>query len=126
MPYNNQSEIFTSFHESGFNRIIRAVMQQRPSLFNYATADFVSNPRLMCNPINAHPAVRRYNNPLATEQPFLSIFNYTGRYGMSYHFQITDLKIDFHPANLINLPANLSPLPAQSLALQVKVCGGIA
>lgn len=125
MALTDHSDVFASFHENGFNNIIQHIMLQRPSLFNYATADLAKS-RKVCKDIKYHPAVATYNNNLFTTVPYMPIFGYSGPYGLSYCFQICDLKIDFHPGNLINLPAELNPpLGEQRIALTGTVCAGL-
>ena len=128
MPLTDHSDVFASFHEQGFNSIIEHVMRQRPSLFNYATADLASprySPRL-CEKINFHPSVQDYYNPLVSNLPYLPIIGYNGPFGMSYSFQLREVKIDFHPSNVISLPPELNPpLKEQQLALTAKVCVGL-
>ena len=66
MAFTDSCDIFASFHEEGFNRILGHVRRQRPSLFNYATADVANNPRLLCKEIGVHPIVALRNNPQVT------------------------------------------------------------
>lgn len=51
MAFTDSCDLFSSFHEDGFNRIIEHVRRQRPSLFNYATADIARNEKLLCRAI---------------------------------------------------------------------------
>ncbi len=129
MPLTDHSDLFASFHEDGFNHIIRHIMTQRPSLFNYSTQDLASpkyEPRL-CSKIEFHLAVQEFNNPLVTVLPYMPIIGYTGPYGLSYTFQLTEFLVDFHPGNLITLPTELNPpLNEQRIALKGKVCGGVS
>jgi len=128
MPLTSNCSIFGSFHEKGFNKIISHVMKQRPSLFNYATADLgeKGNSKL-CHKISAHPGVDEFNNEYTTEVSYLPILGYSGIYGLSFCAQIIDMKIDFHPGNIINLPAELNPpLKPQRVALSLEFCAGIA
>lgn len=125
MPLTSNSDVFASFHEKGFNRIIHHVMLQRPSLFNYATENLINSSRY-CETIKYHPAVTQYQNPIATEVPVLPILGYDGSFGMNYCFQLTDLKIDFHPGNIIELPPELKPpLKKQQIALSGNVSIGL-
>ena len=48
MAFTDHCDIFASFQEDGFNRIVGYVQQQRPSLFNYATAQLAANPDKLC------------------------------------------------------------------------------
>lgn len=124
MAFTDQCDIFASLHEEGFNRIIEQVRQQRPSLFNYATAEVAKNRELFCAAINAHPIVAARNNPLFTIENPLPIPG--TNLGVNFAVQLTGLKIDFHPGKLVALPPELSPpLQPQRLAIQLTVCGGI-
>ena len=66
MAFTDNCDIFASFHEDGFNGIVGYVQQQRPSLFNYATAQLAANPQKLCQVINANPIVALRSNPLVT------------------------------------------------------------
>ena len=124
MALTDQCDIFASFHEEGFNRIIDHVRQQRPSLFNYATADVAKNRELLCAAIKAHPIVEARNNPLFTIEKPLPIPG--SSFGVNFAVQLSDLKLDFHPGKLVALPPELNPpLKPQRLAIQLTVCGGI-
>ena len=37
MAFTDESDVFGSVHEDGINLVVRHLMRQRPSLFNYAT-----------------------------------------------------------------------------------------
>ena len=62
MAFTDNCDLFGSVHEDGVNRVIRHIMRQRPSLFNYATADVAGNPRLCCSKIAHTSDVTRYGN----------------------------------------------------------------
>lgn len=124
MSYTDHCDIFTSFHEDGFNQIIRHVRKQRPSLFNYATADVAKNIELLCKTIDVHPIVFIRDNPLVTIEDPLPIPG--TNYGVNFAVQVVDLKIDFHPGYEYNLPSELNPpLNKQRFAIKLTVCGGI-
>lgn len=126
MAFTDFCDVFGSFHEEGFNRIVRHLQLQRPSLFNYGTADMVGREQIYCHEIEAHPAVTEFNNPLITESPYLPIPGYAGSFGMSYLMQLTKVEIDFEPSNVINLPSELEPpLREQQFALQASFCVGM-
>lgn len=126
MAFTENCDVFGAVHERGLNRIGQHLMYQRPSLFNYGTRMFASNPdEFMCESIKAHPEVIRRNNPLVTVESPLPIAGTDGALGMNYCFQITMLKLDFHPGNSISLPPELGSLPAQRMAMMAKVCGAI-
>ena len=73
MAFTDDSDLFGSLDETGLNRIARHMLQQRPSLFNYATRFFITQPDRLCQRIDAHPEVVRRGNPLITEEEPLPI-----------------------------------------------------
>lgn len=124
MGFTDNCDIFASFHEDGFNQIISHVRRQRPSLFNYATADVAKDRELLCKAIEVHPIVFIRNNPLVTIVDPLPVPG--SNYGVNFAVQVVDLRIDFHPGDEFNLPPELNPpLKAQRLALYLRLCGGI-
>ncbi len=124
MGFTDNCNIFAAFHEDGFNQIIGHIRRQRPSLFNYATAG-VADQKLLCKDIDAHPIVYQRSNPLVTITQPLPIPG--SAYGVNFAVQLADLRLDFHPGNVINnLPPELNPpLKKQRMALLVDICGGI-
>ena len=68
MAFTSNCDVFLSVNEAGINLVVGHVMRQRPSLFNYGTDAVMRNPRLLCAPINAAPAVFARNNPLITRE----------------------------------------------------------
>lgn len=128
MAFTDHCSIFGSFHEEGFNRIIKHIQLQRPSLFNYATEGIAKDERLLCSAIKVHPVVDTRKNPHVTILPYLQIPSVDPNidYGIEFAAQLSELLIDFAPGNLITLPSELSPpLPKQRLSIYFKVCAGI-
>jgi len=123
MAFTDHCDLFASFQEDGFNRIVGYVQQQRPSLFNYATAQLAANPDKLCQIIQPNPIVGIRQNPLVDIVDLLPIPG--TEFGADFAAQISNVKVDFHPANSVTLPAELSPLQPQRLSIQVKLCGGI-
>ena len=124
MGYTDHCDIFSSFHEDGFNEIINHVRKQRPSLFNYATADVANNLELLCKTIDTHPIVSIRNNPLVSIVEPLPVPG--TNYGINFAVQLVDLRIDFHPGDEFGLPPELNPpLKAQRLAIKLTLCGGM-
>jgi hypothetical protein len=123
VAFTDHCDVFASFHEDGFNRIIGHIRHQRPSMFNYATKAVAENPQLLCRPIDAHPRLTHHGNPLVT---IVEAFPLPGtHFGMDFAVQLADVKVDFHPGNSVNLPSDLAPLPEQRLAIGLTVCAGI-
>lgn len=125
MPFTDRSDLFGAVHEEGINRVVRHIMRQRPSLFNYATPFFRRRPDLLCTPIVADQKVIDARNPLFTVQDPLPILGAPVKIGLNFCVQLTDFQIDFHPGNAIQLPPQLGTLPAQRLALRARACVGI-
>jgi hypothetical protein len=124
MGFTDNCDIFASFREEGFNQIINHVRRQRPSLFNYGTADVAKNRELLCKAIDVHPIVFIRNNPLLTIVDPLPIPG--TNYGVNFAVQLVEFQIDFHPGDEIHLPMELNPpLNEQRLAIKLTLCGGI-
>lgn len=65
MAFTDSSDLFASFHEDGFNRLISHVMQQRPSLFNYrmnmtTLVDSFDKLKLFSGAANESTSTKRY------------------------------------------------------------------
>ena len=125
MAFTDRSDLFGAVHEAGINLVVRHIMRQRPSLFNYATAFFLQRPDLLCNRIEAIPDVVKAGNPLFSLEDPLPVLGTPIPIGLNFCAQFTDLEIDFHPNNVVHLPPELLPLPAQRLALWGKACVGL-
>ena len=125
MAFTDHSDLFASVHEDGINLVVRHIMRQRPSLFNYATPAFSRNPELFCVRIEAAQTVLDAGNPLFTEQDPLPVLGAPVEIGLNFCLQLTDLQIDFHPGNAFELPPELAPLGAQRVALRMKACAGL-
>ena len=125
MAFTDHSDLFGSVHEDGINLVVRHLMQQRPSLFNYATPTFHQRPDLFCERIVAAEKVLQASNPLFTELEPLPVLGTPVPIGLNFCVQLTHAQIDFHPGNAIELPPELSPLGEQRFALRARGCGGI-
>jgi hypothetical protein len=123
MALTDHCDVFASFHEDGFNRIIGHIRHQRPSMFNYATQAIVDNPGLLCRPIDAHPRLNHHGNPLITIIDPLPLPG--TNFGLNFAVQLVDARIDFHPGDEVTLPPELTPLAAQRLAIGLRVCAGL-
>ncbi len=125
MAFTDNCDIFGAVHEDGINLIVRHIMRQRPSLFNYATAFFKQADKLLCVPIEADPRVTKAGNPLFDEQDPIPILATPVKLGLNWCLQFTDAQIDFHPGNVFGLPAELGELAPQRVALRLKACFGL-
>lgn len=123
MSLTANSDFFVSIQDAGINRVVKHVMQQRPSLFNYGTAAVLYNPELLCQRIDIAPEVLQSNNPIITVLDPLPVIG--TNLGMNFCVQLTKGEIDFHPGNTISLPLELNPLQAQRLSVHFQVCAGI-
>jgi hypothetical protein len=125
MPFTDRSDIFISLNEAGINRAIRHVVRQRPSLFNYATARVINQRSLWCRPIDAHPVVIARHNPLFTEIPVVPVVGTNGAYAIDAIAQLGQAAVDFFPINALQPPAELGPLPANSVAVMAEASAGL-
>lgn len=125
MAFTDHSDLFGSVHEDGLNLVLRHLMRQRPSLFNYATPEFAINPHLFCTPIAADQRVVAAGNPLFTEMEPLPVFGAPFDLGVNFCLQVTKLAIDFHSGQSITLSAELAPLGEQRFALTAQALGGL-
>jgi hypothetical protein len=128
VTFTTSSDLYGAAHEDGFNLILRHVMRQRPSWFNYGTAAVAADPKKWCRPIVPAPAVVQRANPLmAVQDPLeLPLLGTPFSIGLDFCAQITGLQIDFHPGGAFNLPAELAPpLGAQRFALFGEFCMAI-
>ncbi len=124
MALTSDCDLFGSIHEEGINRIVRHLMRQRPSLFNYGTEYIRTHPHLMCSKVEVTKDVIKRGNPIITVEEPLNVLGTNGAYALDFCFQLTSLQIDFHPGNVFSLPPELE-LPEQHFAIKVSVCGGI-
>ena len=126
MAFTDHCDVFASLHEDGINRVVRHIMRQRPSLFNYGTRLFAQQPDLLCERIEPHPEVEDRGDPLLTIEDPLPVPGTGGLYGFDFSVQIVKLEIDFHPGNTFALPPELNPpLQPQRLGLRLMVCAAI-
>ncbi|HKO61288.1 MAG TPA: hypothetical protein VJV03_09025 [Pyrinomonadaceae bacterium] len=125
MAFTNNCSLFAAIDEEGINRIVRHIMRQRPSLFNYGTAFLRDHPEYLCERIDVHPWVTARGNPIITVEDPLPIIGTDGSLGLNFCFQLTRAEIDFHPGSVFDLPPQLRPLNEQRFAFHVRVCGGL-
>lgn len=125
MAFTDHSDLYGAVHEDGINLVVRHIMRQRPSLFNYATPEFHNRPDLFCVRIEAAQSVLDAENPLFTEQEPLPILATPVPMGINFCVQVTDAEIDFHPGNVIDLPPQLGDLRQHQFALRMRACAGL-
>src|SRR5438094_472417 len=103
-------DLYAAVHEDGVNKALLHLARQRPSLFNYATAEIAANPKAWCRPIDHTNDVTKYGNPLFTIVDPLPLLGADAPpVALGFCAQLTRAQIDFHPGNSIVLPAELNP-----------------
>ena len=127
MAFTDNCDLFASIHEDGVNRIAHHIARQRPSLFNYATADVAGNRELWCQIPEFSSDVTIFGNPIFTILPYLPVIGADSPpVGLGFCVQIGRAEVDFHPSNIIKLPPELGKkLAPQHFALSLRVCGGL-
>lgn len=127
MAFTDDCDLFASIHEDGVNRIVRHIMRQRPSLFNYATADVAANRELWCEIPEFSKDVTTFGNPIFTILPYLPVIGADSPpVGLGFTVQVVRAEVDFHPSNVLQLPPELgNKLQKQQFALGLKICGGL-
>ncbi len=127
MAFTDNCDLYAAVHEDGVNRVIRHIMRQRPSWFNFGTVDIAHNRELWCSRVDFTPDVTKYSNPIFSVQPPVPVLGADAPpVGLGFCVQLTKAQIDFYPSNVISLPSELAPpLKKQRFALQFQVCGAI-
>lgn len=125
MPYTDKSDLFVSVHEDGINLVVKHIMQQRPSYFNFATPYFLLHKDKLCAPVDASDEVIDGSFPQFTLQAPLPVLGMVVPWGLDYCLQLTHAELDFHPNNVINLPDQMGKLAAQHFALRLRGCLGV-
>jgi hypothetical protein len=127
MAFTDNCDLYAAVYEGGVNRVISHIMSQRPSLFNYATADVAANQKLWCSTVAFTPDVLKYGNPLFTILDPLPLLGADSPpVSIGFCAQLTQAEVDFHPGNTIQLPPELNPpLPEQHFSLYLRLCGSI-
>jgi hypothetical protein len=126
MAFTDNCDLYAAVHEEGVNRVIRQIMLQRPSMFNYATADIAANRELWCEGVKFTDDVIKYGNPIFTILPPLPVIGVDSPpVGLSYIVQLLKFELDFHPGNVFGLPPELGQLKEQHFALHFMVCGAL-
>jgi hypothetical protein len=127
MAYTDNCDLYAAVHEDGVNRVIQHMMRQRPSWFNYASADVAANRELWCQQIDVTKDVIKFANPFFTVMPPFPVIGSSNPLVLTgFCAQLTKALIDFHPGKTISLPPELSPpLKPQRFSLQFTACGGL-
>lgn len=126
MAFTNDCDLYAAVHEEGVNRVIQQIMLQRPSMFNYATADVANNRELWCSDVKYTDDVTKYGNPIFTVLPPLPVIGVDSPpVGLSYCVQLLKFEFDFHPSNVFALPPELDPLKKQRFALHFMITGAL-
>jgi hypothetical protein len=127
MAFTDNCDLFASIHEDGVNRIVRHIMRQRPSLFNYATPDVAGNRELWCQIPEFNKDVSTFGNPIFTILPYLPVIGADSPpVGLGFCVQVVRAEVDFHPSSVLQLPPELgNELQKQHFALGLKICGGL-
>jgi len=127
MAFTDNCDLYAAIHEDGVNRVIGHIMRQRPSMFNYATADIAGNRELWCERVEFTTDVTKYGNPIFSIQQPIPVFGADSPpVTLGFCAQLTKAELDFHPSNVISLPPELHPpLQKQRFALHFRVCGAI-
>ena len=127
------ADVYGAITDDAVNRIIGFVHARAPFLFNYVapslqvTTDAHGNMKiqdlwLTCSDVPDSPlaGVPKYTRVAPFRVPPFPV-------GLPYCVQIIDAKIDFHPGDILTLPAELDfPLREQSFALMVLLNFGLA
>lgn len=125
MALTDNSHVAARINESAFNNIITTFISQRPATFNYATKTIIQSGQ-SCSPINVHPALESKEGfEKWTELKPIALPLTDDEY-IDYCVQLSELKIDFEPANSIDLPPELGELEEQEISLLGKACAGVA
>ena len=53
MAFTDNCDLYAAVHEDGVNLVIRHIMRQRPSLFNYGTSDVAHNREFGVHPLRS-------------------------------------------------------------------------
>ena len=121
MAFTDNCDLYASIHEEGANRIIKHIMLQRPSWFNYATADVAANNELWCEPVEYTKDVTDYGNPIFKELPPMPVLGVDSPpVGLSFCVQLLKFEPDFYKGNVFGLPPELDPLQEQHFAFHQK------
>jgi hypothetical protein len=116
MPLSPPGDLYFGLNDAIFAKLLQALQAQRPSLLNYCTPYFASNPAYWCNPIPT-PA---NGAPLFTAIPAIQYLGGGQIPSVEMMLQINDLAIGFG-VDTVGLPPDMLPLPPQRIAVKISV-----
>lgn len=122
MPLTSNCDAIGIFSEEAFNKIIRQVMYQMPSTFNYATKKLITQNNF-CSSIYADPVLIQMGKTVVTKIDKIPVFGSDS--GLDFCMQVKDFKLDFHPNNTVVLPPELGDLSVQQFAMSMKINAGV-
>jgi hypothetical protein len=127
MAFTDNSDLYAAITDDGVERIIQHVMLQRPSYFNHATADVIADDSRWCARVEHTQDVTDYFNPIFMEWDPLPVIGVDSPpVTIGFCAQVVKALLDFHPSNIIELPAELAPpLNEQRFGLMVVICATI-
>jgi hypothetical protein len=99
VPFTDKSDIYFAIHDVGINRVVKHVMRQRPSIFNYGTCFFLGNPQMLCEAIEVAPEVTAASNPIIKVMDLLSVPGMSA--GLNFCLHLRKGEIDFHPGDVV-------------------------
>jgi hypothetical protein len=120
MTLTANSDVTGRFKETAFNKILHEVMIQNPKTFNYATSQIIKS-NSYCSTIAVLPYLNSTGETICTEVDKMPIVGTTSS-GFYFCIQFKELKVDFNPSSVIQLPPELGNLVIQQFALKGKVC----
>jgi hypothetical protein len=118
------ADLYGALEDAGINRFIGHIVEQRPSLFNYATPGIAAHRDLLCRDVAAAESVRNRNNPTVTTVGRLPVLGSDGPIELEYCLQLTAFEFDFHPGGAFVLPDGES-LAEGEFAVHVQACAGL-
>jgi hypothetical protein len=98
-------------------------MIQNPRTFNYTTSQII-NSNGYCSTIAVHPDFNSTGEAICAKVDKIPIVETTSS-GFDFCIQLKELKVDFNPSSVIQLPTELGNLALQQFALKSKVCAGL-
>jgi len=114
MALTPPGDLYLGLNDSIFPKVFAAIVSQRPSLLNYATSYFASNPQTWCQPI-ASPT----GTPPVTVVSPLQLTTDNSVPSVDLLIQITNIAAGFGK-DTVGLPPSMQPLPPQRIALKIS------